>query len=92
MGIILPKSNAQCFSGITEVCPGQGDEAWFAERRLRVTASIAKSVIMASNDNVRANLVRRKLWEPPVKAASLEYCQAFKKNFQTCLLERVGCG
>lgn len=63
-------------SGISEICPKQGDEAWFAERRLRVTASIAKSVVTASSDSVRANIVKEKLWKQPVKAASLEYGHA----------------
>ncbi|XP_041862020.1 uncharacterized protein LOC121652935 [Melanotaenia boesemani] len=85
-------------SGVTELCSVQGDETWFAERRLRVTASIAKSVVTASSDCVRANLVKRKLWEPPVKAVSLEYDhvneakarQSFVEKFPNMTVRETG--
>lgn len=84
--------------GITELCPEQGNEAWFAERRLRVTASIAKSVVTASSNDVKANLVKGKLWESPVKAASLEYGhaneakarQSFEEKFPNLTVRESG--
>jgi len=42
---------------------------WFNERRLRVTASKAKAVFVATSDKTRETLVKAQLWDPPIKTA-----------------------
>lgn len=81
-------------SGPHEVTSDQGTNTWMMERRLRVTASKAKPIFVATCDNSRARLVKSQLWQDPPRTSGMayghKYEQAAREEFEAKFQGKLG--
>lgn len=83
---VLRKNREQFISGLlsanatdplttkpVEIVREQGSDRWRAERSVRVTASLCKSVKTAKSAQTKTNLVKKIMWSSHVSSKEMEY-------------------
>ena len=79
--------------GPVMITHNQGDASWHNERRVRVTASNAKSVYACNSEGRYRNLVNAQLWGKPVQTAAMLHGNVnevlARESFQVKIMKEI---